>query len=132
MDRNVAKAGAVKGGSCRGFSGPGERCHPAVSKRHRRPFDDRRGQEKGKGWELQGGFSVLGERCHPALSKRHANTIWQQTLPGKGKVWKLERLRRQAWPGMWQKQVRQRWKLQATDVVANRRGQATANVAHLR
>ena len=56
MDRNVAKAGAVKGGSCRGFSGPGERCHPAVSKRHRRPFDDRRGQEKGKGWELQGGF----------------------------------------------------------------------------
>ena len=96
MARNVAKAGAAKGGSCKGFSGPGERCHPAVSKCHRTPFDDRRGQEKGKGWELQGGFSVPGERCHPALSKRHANTIWQQMLPGKGKVWKLERLRRQA------------------------------------
>ena len=67
------------------------------------PFGNRRGQEKGKGWELQGVFQSLGERCTPALSKRHANTIWQQTFPGKGKVWKLERLRRQAWPGMWQK-----------------------------
>ena len=60
MAKNVAKAGAAKGGSCKGFSGPGERCHPAVSKwhSHRTPFDNRRGQEKGKGWELQGGFSV--------------------------------------------------------------------------
>ena len=31
----MAKAGASKGGSCKGFSGPGDRCHPAVSKRHR-------------------------------------------------------------------------------------------------
>ena len=47
------------------------------------------------------------ERCYPAVSKRHRNTIWQETWPGKGKVWKLEQLRQQAWPGTWQKRVRQ-------------------------
>ena len=60
-------------------------------------------RKRAKGGSCRAFFQSLGERCHPALSKRHANTIWQQTFPGKGKVWKLERLRRQAWPGMWQK-----------------------------
>ena len=174
MARKVAKAGAAKGGSCRGFSGPGDRCHLAVSKRQKhhlatdaaskrakggswRGLCDRHGQERGKsrcgkGWKLQGGFSGPGDRCHLAVSKQHRirNTIWQQTRPGKCQRapskrhtntiwqqtgpggWKLERLRRQAWPGMWQKQAWQRWKLQAADAVGNRRGQATANVAHLR
>ena len=129
---------ATKGGSWRGLG-------------------DRHGQEScksrcGKGWKLQGGFSGPGDRCHLAVSKQHRirNTIWQQTRPGKCQRapskrhtntiwqqtgpggWKLERLRRQAWPGMWQKQAWQRWKLQAADAVGNRRGQATANVAHLR
>ena len=67
----------AKGGSCTGFSGPGERCHPAVSKRHRNTIWQQTWPGKGQrveaggvarnvakagaakalqGWKLQGGF----------------------------------------------------------------------------
>ena len=60
MARNVAKAGAAKGGSCKGVFQA--RVKDAI--RQFRNAGDRRGQERGKsrcseGWKLQGGFQAL-------------------------------------------------------------------------
>ena len=59
--QECGKSRCGKDGSCKGFSGSGERCHPAVSKPHRAPFDDRRGQEKAKGGSCRAVFQSLAK-----------------------------------------------------------------------
>ena len=131
MARKVAKVGAAKGGSCRGFSGPGDRCHLAVSKRHRNTIWQQTRPAKGQRVEAGEAYATgmarnvakagaaTGGSCRVVFQALVTDAIWQfrndiETPFGnrrgqqKGKGWKLERLVRQAWPGTWQKQVRQR------------------------
>ena len=58
MARNVAKAGAAKMEAARVFQAQAKDAIRQFRNAIETPFGNRRGQEKGKGWELQGVFSV--------------------------------------------------------------------------
>ena len=89
MARKVAKAGAAKGGSCRGFSGPGDRCHLAVSKRHRNTIWQQTRPAKGQRVEAGEAYATgmarnvakagaaTGGSCSVVFQALVTDAIWQ-------------------------------------------------------